>query len=87
MSAQILLKFGFLAPKMARQLKAQGYRLPPRHCADDVNIAISTLCLGGFITERQRDQARRKLAQRVMRDMVPLRRAASHQTEVSDDTH
>ena len=70
----VSISFGFLAQKMNKQLRAFGFRLPRNHCADDVNIAISTLALGGFITESQKHQARQKLVKRILRDAIPLRK-------------
>ena len=45
---------------------------------DEGNIAISTLSLGGFLTDGQRDQAREKLARRILRDLIPIRSRAAH---------
>lgn len=66
--------FGFLAPKMAKQLREQGYRLPRKHIADEMNIAISSLGLAGLLTDSQKDAARKKLAALILRDVIPIRR-------------
>ncbi len=81
MSEKVSLDFGFLVPKFAKQLKPQGYRLPRNHCADEVNDAISLLWLGKFITETQRDQARYRLARRILKDMVPIQKRRAAPTE------
>ena len=71
---QISLHFGFLVPTMAKQLKPQGYRLPRKHIADEMNIAISSLGLARLLTDAQKDMARKKLAKRILRDLIPIRR-------------
>lgn len=85
MSKTLSITFGFLAPKMAKQLKAQGYRLPPRHIADEMNIAISSLALAGLLTEGQKHAARKKLVARITRDLIPIRRRATPTGEKADD--
>lgn len=62
------LRFGLMADPFVKQLRGQGVKIRDvkevERCDAD-NEAISRLTIRGIITERQRDAARKKLAQRV----------------------
>ena len=78
MRQRIGLQFGVMANPFDRQLRKQGYKLPPDRIPhfEKVSEAASLLCIGGYISERVRDAVRRKLLVKILTVMKPIKHRA-----------
>ena len=64
---QIEMRFGALSPSISEQLKAQNVEFDPEACAlwEKASDAISLLAVHGFLTNRERHAANKRLFTRI----------------------